>query len=110
MKIDYVYSKGIFFDNGNSIIAKHEAECSEKNYADLSVLTEDNVNWNFDFSPDLEFKFEDGMGFKFGSKDKNGLMHWIFIPCYSEQNGYYSSDIDILYVRAVLNGLCKRKY
>lgn len=40
----------------------------------------------------IDFEEIPGYGFKFGNKPYN--MH--FVPCYSEQNGYYSSDVEIL--------------
>lgn len=60
------------------------------------------------FNPNLEknFIFEkvDDYGFRFGNE--YGLL--FFIPCYSDQNGYYSSDIDIYYNNIkVLNLECE---
>lgn len=40
----------------------------------------------------MRFEFVDGSGFRFGD---NRMMH--FVPCYSDQNGYYSDEIDIYY-------------
>lgn len=108
MKIKEVTDEIILFDNGNAITFDHEQDCCEYNYADFGILTENNVNYGFDFNEELTFEFIDGMGFRFGSKDRYGVMHWIFIPCYSAQNGYYSNDINILYNgNQVLNGFCE---
>lgn len=108
MKIKNVTDDFIEFDNGNMITHVHNQDCCEYNYADFSILNKNNVNYSFDFNPELIFDFIDDMGFRFGSKDKHGNMHWIFIPCYSEQNGYYSSDIDIYYNnKFVLHGRCE---
>ena len=92
MRIKEVTEEKIVFDNGNTITFDHDPDCCERNYADFSILTPDNIYYNHDFDENLEFESVEGMGFKFGS---NG--HWIFIPCYSVQNGYYSEDIDIYY-------------
>ena len=91
MRIAIVTDNSIMFDNGNWIHDEHSADCCEYNYADYSVLNENVINYDYDFDENLEFK-RDELGFKFGS---NG--HWIFIPCYSEQNGYYSDDVDVYY-------------
>ena len=92
MKIKSVTDDIIKFDNGNYIYFDHDADCCEWNYADFSILTPNTVNYDYDFSPNLEFKFIEDLGFCFGSNDR-----WIFIPCYSEQNGYYTDEIDIYY-------------
>lgn len=92
MRIKNVTDEAIIFDNGNKITFDHCADCCEYNYADFSTLTPNNIWYDYDFEEELDFKYEDEMGFAFGSDG-----HWIFIPCYSEQNGYYSDDIDIYY-------------
>ena len=99
MKIKEVTDEAIIFDNGNTITYDHDQDCCEHNYADFSVLNESNVNYNFDFNENLLFKFVDDAGFMFGSGDEDypENIHWIFIPCYSEQNGYYTNEIDIYY-------------
>ena len=107
MKIKEVTDERILFDNGNTITFDHEPDCCEYNYADFSTLTKNNVNYDYDFDEDLIFSFEDGLGFCFGSKDEYNYMHGIYIPCYSDQNGYYSTDIEILYNgKVVLQGYC----
>ena len=106
MKIKNVTDNAIIFDNGNSITFSHEQECCEWNYADFSILDERNVNYDFD--ENLIFEFVDEAGFMFGSEDVLHYMHRIFIPCYSEQNGYYTTDIDIYYNdKKVLSGECE---
>ena len=92
MKISTVTDQAIFFDNGNTITYNHEQDCCECNYADFSVLNENTINYDYAFNENLEFKKIDKSGFMFGSEGR-----WIFIPCYSSQNGYYSDDIDIYY-------------
>lgn len=92
MKIKQVTDEAIIFDNGNTITFDHEQDCCEYNYADFSILNENVVNYNYDFKENLKFRAVEGMGFKFGSDGR-----WIFIPCYSEQNGYYTEEIDIYY-------------
>ena len=70
MRIKTVTDENIVFDNGNVISFHHEQDCCEYTYADFSILNPCVIK-------------------------SNG--HWIFIPCYSEQNGWYTSEIDIYY-------------
>lgn len=92
MKIQQVSEYSIEFDNGNNISCNHVQDCCEDNYADFTQIDEKLVEYDYDFNENLEFEKIEDSGFRFGS---NG--HWIFVPCYSEQNGYYSSNIDIYY-------------
>lgn len=92
MKIAEVNGQYIQFDNGSIIAYDHSPDCCEWNYADFLQIRDD-VLYDYDFDPELDFEKIDGSGFRFGS---NG--NFIFVPCYSEQNGWYSSDIDILYI------------
>lgn len=122
MKIVQVTDEAIIFDNGNTITYDHDQDCCENNYAEFTNLTESNTNYNFDFNEELIFKFVDGIGFMFGSApidDPEGDIHWIFIPCYSEQNGYYTDVVDIYYTtkekivikedrQRVTSGICER--
>jgi hypothetical protein len=115
MRIKEVNEEKIIFDNGNYIWFDHDQDCCEWNYADFLNLTKQNIFYNYDFDTELEFEFIEGMGFRFGS---NG--HWIFIPCYSEQNGYYTDEIDIYYYshkatkernnKPYLHGICQFVY
>lgn len=103
MRIQKVTDEYIMFDNGNTISFAHEQDCCEWNYADFSQIDEDLVDYDYDFDEKLEFEKIDESGFRFGS---NG--HWLFVPCYSEQNGYYSSDLEIYYnEKEVLNVICE---
>lgn len=102
MQIANVTEKEIIFDNGNKITFDHEQDCCEWNYADFSILNPNVVNYDYDFSENLDFKFVEEAGFVFGSEG-----HYIFIPCYSDQNGYYSTEISIYYNdNVVLSGYC----
>lgn len=111
MRIKEVNEERIIFDNGNFIWYDHDQDCCEWNYADFSILDKNNVYYDYDFNEKLDFEFIEEEGFRFGSEGK-----WIFIPCYSEQNGYYTIMIDIYYhshqktreenERPVLSGCC----
>ena len=101
MRITKVSSDGILFDTGDNITCDHEQNCCEHNDADFMQL--DDIARNTEFKKPLTFEFVDGSGFRFGNKNK-----MFFVPCYSEQNGYYSSAIDILFNdRIVSQGYCE---
>lgn len=91
MRIDSVRQEYILFDNGSKITFDHTQDCCEVNYADFECL--EPTAWGIDFDVDLVFEKVDESGFRFGNR--GGMM--FFIPCYSYQNGYYSSDIQIYY-------------
>ena len=91
MKIKEVNENMILFDNGNSITFDHRQDCCEQNYADFEQL--DDIARTVKFDPNLEFQACEGAGFLFGNRP--GKM--FFVPCYSCQNGYYSTDVDIYY-------------
>jgi len=93
MRIKKITDEGIYFDNGDSIFYEHDQDCCENNYADFTVISRNDVNFDYDFDPDeMIFKRIEGAGFCFGNEG-----HLIFVPCYSEQNGYYSDEIEICY-------------
>lgn len=91
MKIKQIDSDKILFDNGNEITFNHCPDCCEWNYADFEQL--DDIAKNANFNPNLKFEPVNGSGFRFGNKPNN----MYFVPCYSQQNGYYSTDIEIYY-------------
>lgn len=89
MKIIEVNSEKIMFDNGSTITCGSE-ECYANNYSDFKQLEE--LAYDVDFTEPLDFELC-GYGFRFGNKGR--IM--FFIPCYSEQNGYYDDRIDVYY-------------
>jgi len=111
MKIAQVTEDAIIFDNGNKITFDHCQDCCEWNYADFSVLTPDVIGYDHDFDPNLKFKWDGqggntSAGFVFGDKEQK-----IFIPCYSEQNGYYTNELEIYYNdKLVAEGDCEEIY
>ena len=99
MKILKVTEDAIEFDNGKEITFEHDQECCEINYADFEQL--DSLARDVDFSEPLVFE-ECDYGFRFG----NPPINMFFVPCYSIQNGYYSSLLDIWYDdKEVIHGI-----
>lgn len=89
MKIKAVDVEYIMFDNGTNITFDHCADCCEYNYADFMQIEDEALS--FDFEEPLDFEVVELSGFRFGNKGRR----MFFIPCYSDQNGYYSSDVQI---------------
>ena len=78
------------FDNGVEIYCNHAQNCCEHNYADCDQLDDIARNTDFDTAK-LEIDILQDQGFRFGNKP--GKM--FFVPCYSVQNGYYSTNLNI---------------
>ena len=101
-KIERVSEEEIFFSNGSTITFDHCADCCEWNYADFSQLEDLAKKTVFTFP--LTFEKVEGAGFRFG----NYPQKMFFVPCYSEQNGYYSDEIEIYFNgKEVLNFSCE---
>ncbi len=79
----------ILFSDGSKITCDHNQECCESNYADFKQV--DNTAFLTRFTLPLKFEQAPG-GFRFGNEN-----NMFFVPCYSEQNGYYSDEVDIFY-------------
>lgn len=93
----------ILFDTGDKITYSHEQDCCENNYADFLQVEDELYRETFEC---IRVVPVDKYGFILFPYLKND--YGIFIPCYSEQNGYYTSDISI-YVndKPVINFNCK---
>ena len=101
MKIIEVTREHIKFDNNKLITFDHDQDCCEDNYADFKQI--DDLGRDYEYPEELKFEFVDYSGFRFGGE---GCM--TFIPCYSEQNGYYTTAIDIYYDgEIVCSGACE---
>lgn len=79
----------ILFDDGSIMTFGHDSDCCEWNYADFEAIDPEALSYDFDMNA-LTFEACDG-GFRFGDHPER----MFFVPCYSEQNGYYSADVDI---------------
>ena len=88
MKITEITDDYILFDNNYTITYAHDQDCCENNYADFKQLKDTGVeNVVFKF---IDFERVENSGFRFGDDRFK-----VFVPCYSDQNGYYSDDLDI---------------
>lgn len=89
-KITQIEDNELRFSDGTIIHCDHCQDCCEYNYADFNALDDLARNYDFDTSK-LTFHAVDGVGFSFGDHPQR----MFFVPCYSEQNGYYSDDIEV---------------
>lgn len=116
MKITKWDEDRIYFSDGSTISYQHEPDCCEYNWADFSILEvfyqqEEFVNFDiipvedYGFLLSLEFKqipispLSDKWCYDYTPTKK------IFIPCYSDQNGYYSTELTIVVYRPDAKGL-----
>lgn len=90
-KIKEITELAIIFDDGSKITYDHMADCCEWNYADFEQLDDIARITDFD-TENMFFKTVKDAGFIFGNQGK-----MFFVPCYSEQNGCYTPDVDIYY-------------
>lgn len=89
-RISEVTNECILFSDGSMITFDHDQECCEYNYADFNQL--DDLARNYTFRGEMFFEAVENSGFKFGDSRR-----MFFVPCYSDQNGYYTNEIDIYY-------------
>lgn len=96
MKITAFNDEKIVFSDGSYIVYDHCQDCCEWNYADFSILSVFYGGEEFDkvsIEP-TEYGFLLHLhGVQpFARFDETKK---IYIPCYSDQNGYYSWDLDV---------------
>lgn len=90
MKIARYEESFLEFDNGSTITGDYEQDCCEHNYIDFEQLEETALNHDFYEGTFKIIPCE--YGFRFGDHRRT-----FFVPCYSNQNGYYNSNINIIY-------------
>ena len=100
MKIDKWNDECIWFSDGSTITYDHDHDCCEYNYADFSVL---DIFYNGETF--LDYRLEPvkyGVNLVLIGGESYVGASWygwdshhkaIYIPFYSDQNGYYTSDL-----------------
>ena len=91
IKIVEVKERELKFSDGSRITSEHMSDICVYNYADFEAIDDLAKEWEFILP--LTFERADGYGFRFGNPPDK----MVFVPCYSCQNGYYSSPVDIYY-------------
>lgn len=106
MKITKWDDDCIYFSDGSTITYDHINDCCENNWADFSVLElfyQQEEFVDFDIIPVEECGFV--LSLRFAREPISPGSQWyydyaqskkILIPCYSDQNGYYSTDLTII--------------
>ncbi len=93
VKVVSISDESITFDNGVVLHSHHNSECCESHYLSLADLTiADFEGLEFDISNDNFF--ERIVGYGIALKPLNG--HPVRIPGYGYNNGYYSSQLDLI--------------
>lgn len=85
MKIIKINAGGIVFDNGTKIEDFHAQDCCEYVWADWEQLNDTDV-LSHDFPEELKIEGVEDSGFR---------LDGYFIPCYNENNGYYSNSLEL---------------
>lgn len=93
MKVTNIYTDRIVFNDGMELFHYHPSECCENHYLDFDSLElSDFDGLEFDLLNDSFFERIEGYGIAL--IPLNG--HPIRIAGYGENNGYYSSDIQLI--------------
>lgn len=88
-----VSAVGLLFDNGAELSSAHDQDCCEDHYLHFGDLTiEDFDELEFDLSGDNWFRRIEGYGIEL--VPIHG--HTVKIPGYGTNNGYYSSNLDLV--------------
>ena len=103
MKITKICEEKIEFDNGTTMSSHHKQDCCEWHWANFETLASYNLNPKTGETIDIkDIEFPDnihrniklipGEGFNMIAKDGSRY----FVPCYGENNGYYSTNLKLL--------------
>lgn len=95
VKVVKIDSDSLEFNNGMVLTSEHESECCESHYLSMKDLTlADFDGLEFDLSSDDFFeRIED-----YGIALKPVAGHPVRIPGYGYNNGYYSSQLDLVLI------------
>lgn len=112
MKIIKIDEDRIEFDNGYTLTYYHNQDCCENVYADFKnmqvnnlIITEKIDVSKYEFSEELLDNIECIKDVGFNLITKDGIK--ILVSCYNSQNGYYSSDLELILTKN--NGVSERK-
>ena len=104
LKVVKIDSDSLEFDNGIVLYSDHQTECCESHYLSLSDLTLDDFEGlEFDLTND-DF-FERIPDYGIALRPING--HPVRIPGYGDNNGYYSSNLDLILTNTDGRGVFK---
>jgi len=88
--IESIKNDEIILKNAIKIYSHHEQDCCEHVYANINYI-KDEINYIKPFNcMIIEIVEGSGIRLKFGNN------HALFVPCYDIQNGYYSSNLELI--------------
>lgn len=92
-RVTKVGSEVLIFDNGAQLYSNHNTDCCESHYLSMSDLTiEDFDGLEFDLESDELFERIPNYGIAL----KPVFGHPVRIPGYVSNNGYYSSNLELI--------------
>lgn len=105
MRITEIGDESLTFDNGCVLMSVHEQDCCEWHWLDFSVMKTYNVSTvtgktidiyqqEFDFTNGVPFDRVEDLGILLYDSEGNKYL----IPGHGSNNGYYSTDIELVYV------------
>ena len=104
LKVVALNSDEITFDNGMKLYSNHDQDCCENHYLSMGDLTiADFDGLEFDLTNDDFFERIEGYGIAL--KPLNGFP--VRIPGYGSNNGYYSSNLDLIITNTNGSGIYK---
>jgi len=93
LKVLRVCSEVLEFENGFKLYSEHRQDCCEDHYLSFGDLSMDDFDGlQFDLSNDNFFKKIEGYGIELIPIEG----HSVKIPGYGSNNGYYSSDLELV--------------
>ena len=93
LKVVSLNSDEITFDNGVKLYSNHDQDCCENHYLSMSdLIISDFEGLEFDLSNDDFFERIEDYGIAL--KPLNGYP--VRIPGYGSNNGYYSSNLELI--------------
>ena len=93
LKVIKIDSETVEFENGLKLYSNHDSDCCESHYLSLEDLTmEDFDGLEFDLNNDDFFKRIEDYGIELIPIKG----HSVKIPGYGYNNGYYSSQLDLI--------------
>ncbi len=87
MYITELTDEKVTFDDGTTVEYEHEQDCCEHVYAKFENLRDSPLMYAYNTVNTVEIEKVPSVGFKICG---------YFVPCYNQQNGYYSGNLTIL--------------
>lgn len=93
LKVVKVDSDSIEFENGVRLYSSHDQDCCENHYLSMSDITEEDFDGlEFDLTTDDFFRRIEDYGIELLPVRGRGVK----IPGYGSNNGYYSSNLNLV--------------